>query len=771
MLKNLLKKLCVMCTAATLLLSCIGAPSVFAAAKTETVAEINGWKLIMYSDNESFHQTFKDECSISVVSDGGVINGEHSVKIVYPKKPGTSTAAYWLGLSAQSIGILEPGKYTLSYSIRSVDADENALDNSTAYDKGARTMYAGSHIPLLNGSTASQSINNGAYIAMDAVKDETTGKYPTTGADTLTFSSNNTTKVTRTTTIRETGSGAYRTTAPSATVIDNFFTIKFNKPFSAIPNTATAAIYIDDISLTRDGSDENLLVNGSFENNNIQNPVYGKKAVVADTAVGTKGNVALTWKNPSEPLKSVALYDITDGTETAVDGFTQNLTAGAKNSVDLTNVAKERRYYKVVNTFTDGTVSEFILSADASEGSREISLINGWTAKDNKENGYINKTVADIDTNIKHGGNSSLHIRSGRSVYKDSEKLDVFQTLPALDSHVTNGGYYKMSMWVKKNNSAAFFTRINNQPFPGWKVDGSANNFYLIQLNKDATAQSHGWQYFEYVFSPKNDTSLGLASSWTADKAFNWTISQFNTADDVWIDDVSFVKCDADGKTLDGAENLITNGGFEFDETERVTGFTESDVTLTPADGEITVSYPAITKGEKVNIYFTDDDGIKEFKGSLYEDKTAFTFKNLVNKKEYEITVAKASAVTGVEQEEPVVLTSSPVPPAVVLGEYVLSNADGIAPDAKTPGIYSIKVNVANNTYDEGYKAVLIYAVYDAENKMIDFNFDEQTIAVDTNKDLEVKDIEINDGYVLKAFLWNGFDTIKPLKQFKNFSE
>ena len=51
MLKNLLKKLCVMCTAATLLLSCIGAPSVFAAAKTETVAEINGWKLIMYSDN------------------------------------------------------------------------------------------------------------------------------------------------------------------------------------------------------------------------------------------------------------------------------------------------------------------------------------------------------------------------------------------------------------------------------------------------------------------------------------------------------------------------------------------------------------------------------------------------------------------------------------------------------------------------------------------------------------------------------------------------
>ena len=116
-------------------------------------------------------------------------------------------------------------------------------------------------------------------------------------------------------------------------------------------------------------------------------------------------------------------------------------------------------------------------------------------------------------------------------------------------------------------------------------------------------------------------------------------------------------------------------------------------------------------------------------------------------------------------------MTASPVPPAVVLGEYVLSNADGVASDAKTPGIYSIKVNVANNTYDDGYKAVLIYAVYDAENKMIDFNFDEQTIAVDTNKDLEVKDIEINDGYVLKAFLWNGYDTIKPLKQFKNFSE
>lgn len=780
MLKKLLKKLCVMCTAATLLLSCIGVPSVFAET-SETVEEINGWKFIMNSGNDGFHNTFKSDCSVSV-SNEWAKDGSNSLKIVYPHKPisaGTgaeSGAIFKIILSAQSIGILEPGTYKISYSLRAVDAAGNVLDA----EGNQRSLHGGKSKPILSGSdNVTATIGNGkgsVNLTADAVSSGT-GTY-----------SGNYTTVARTATISKVYTGTEteeekkanptlincpsRNTAPSASTIDKFFTIEFATPFNKYTGFDVAALYVDDIKLTRDGSNENLLVNGSFEDNDIQ-PVYGSKAVVADTAVGTNGNIALTWKNPSEPLKSVELFDITDGNETAVNGFAENLEKGAKNSVVLEGVEKKRHYYKVVNTFTDDTVSEFILSANANDNLREGTLVEGWTLKDSKA-GYINKTVADIDTNIKHSGNSSLHIRSGRSVYSYSEYLGISQALPALDSHVTNEGYYKMSMWVKKNNSAAFFTRINNQVFPGFRVDGtkSGNNFYLIQLGPNQTAKSHGWQYFEYVFSPAKDTILELNNAWTEGaSALNWVISQYDTADDVWIDDLTFVKCDENGKTLDGEQNLITNPGFEFDEnTDTVEGFINSDVTLTPSDGAITVSYPEINDGEKVNIYFTEN-GIKEFKGSLYDDKTEFTFKNLENKKDYEITVAKANAKTGIEQSDAVVKTAAPVPPAAVLGDYVLSNAEGVVTNAKTPGTYSIKLNVRNNTVDDGYRAVLIYAVYDSENKMTDFDFCDKTIAVDENKDLEVKDIVIKEGDVLKVFCWNGFDTIKPLKPFVNFSK
>lgn len=755
-----------MCVVMTLVLSCVCVPVAFAAAKTETVGEINGWKLIMYSGNDSFHDTFKSESSISVSSEWARA-GSNSIKIVYPKKPDGTTAGFWLGLSAQSIGILEPGTYKLTYSLHAVDAEGNELDQAT-YATSPRNIYTSYHTPDLYGSSVYQTIGNGSGDAL-SFGSGTNGKF---------------TEITRTTSLTSEFRvdsnnnkimGAYRSSAPTQSQIDTFLTIKFATPFGSYAKGVTskpAAIYIDEISLKRDGSDEELLVNGSFENNN-DTITYSEKAVVADTAVATLGKVALTWKNPSKALKSVKLYEITDGNETLVEGFTENLTAGYKNSVDLTYEDRVRRYYKVVNTFTDDEVSEFILSADTSVKQRDYTLVDGWTAKDNGEYGYINKTVANIDTSIKRNGNSSLHIRSGRSSYANNRKLDIFQTLPALDSHVATG-YYKMSMWVKKNNSDSFFTRINNQAFPGWKADGTNNNFYLIQLSaNNTTAYTHGWQYFEYVFSPSVNTELGL-TTWTEGAAFNWAISQFDSADDVWVDDVTFIKCDANGKALDGATNLVTNGGFELAEDFAVEGFSADDVTLEGADGQITVSYPEITAGEKVNIYFTDENGIKEFKGSLYEDKQGFTFKNLVNKKDYTITVAKADAVTGVEQEEAVVKTCAPVPPAVVIGEYVLSDAEGVKENAKTPGTYSVTLNVKNNMVDDGYTAYLIYALYNSDNEMIDFDYDNnngQAISVDNEYTYALSNITVGEGETLKVFFWDGFTKINPIKPFKNFCE
>lgn len=755
MSKNLFKRtialIAVLSVLATML--CV-APVAYAATPATDTTVINGWKIAQYSSDDTYHDAFKENASMSV-SDEWARSGEKSLKVVYTGKPTGSSATHALYLYAQSIGILEPGTYNLFYTVHAVDANGNSLDHedSTNSITSPRNIYTSVFNSLMTiGSNVS-----------------TIGNY---SGDELSFGINESTEfstISRKFTLAA-GYGAAKNAAPSQTDIDKFLYFSFEKALN-FKYSKVAAIYIDDITLKKvDASGnaygENLLVNSSFENNAVQTPSYGEREVKNEVTMGVAGNISLTWYNPSASnLSDVELFEITDGTETALDVALVK-TANAKNTVVLNDQARSRHYYKVVNTFTDNTKAEYIMSADASAIVRNHTLVNGWTVVDNKDTA-LNKSSAYLDKKYVKSGNTSLHLKSNKSAWLDNDVINV-KTTVTVPADYTANDYYKLSMWVKKNNVNGFFTRLNatvaNGAFPGFKVLGTdgttGNNFYLVQASSGTTTVwTHGWQYFETIFKTSD-----LSQTWTAGATMPFEIKLYNNAEDVWVDDVSLIKCDATGAPADGASELFANGGFEVADDYSVIGFEDGDVTATAGDGEITVSYDEIASNNKVNVYFKKANGALDFKGSLYSDKTSFTYKNLENEKEYKIVLAQADKITGLEQETPVEVSATPMPPAYVIGDYVIKNSSGAIVDTITAGTYSATIDVTNNTVAAGYPACFIYAVYEGEElKAVDFEY--ESLAKGESKTFELTNITVGENQSLKLFLWQDFETLNILKE------
>ncbi len=105
------------------------------------------------------------------------------------------------------------------------------------------------------------------------------------------------------------------------------------------------------------------------------------------------------------------------------------------------------------------------------------------------------------------------------------------------------------------------------------------------------------------------------------------------------------------------------------------------------------------------------------------------------------------------------------VVPEVTVGELAIKNSTGVAATFPSAGdTAKASVNIANPT-DAAYKATLIIAVYDnygvlKEAKLSALDIPKETAAADYDTDT----ITIaSDCVELKAFLWTGLDTMKPI--------
>ncbi len=78
---------------------------------------------------------------------------------------------------------------------------------------------------------------------------------------------------------------------------------------------------------------------------------------------------------------------------------------------------------------------------------------------------------------------------------------------------------------------------------------------------------------------------------------------------------------------------------------------------------------------------------------------------------------------------------------------------------------YTASVNVTNNMPRGEYEPVLIIAVYKADGQLIDVDIDSENVTFGLSSNLSAKVTVPDDGntYTVKAFLWDGFEKMKPI--------
>ena len=567
-----------------------------------------------------------------------------------------------------------------------------------------------------------------------------------------------------------------------------------------------AGVYVDDVNVARvdaggNAINENIVYNGDFEitektgtdkdSYEISNVVVGE----ADTAL------TLSWNNASSSrLQSVELYDITDEENPVKVNANISSVPGEKVRYSISGLATDiNKYYKVISKFNNGTITETILAGHTGQQAQVLNTsVNSWkyvpeeTATDESMRRLVS---VELDERVKFSGDASMRIKTGYTATEESAESPYgvsVQTIkiarPFYKEDGTSGGtplvptadirYGVVSMWVKTEDVGYYTIEFGGKTvgkkgtIPTGTSAGDENN--EIFGIKGGDVRSNDWTYFEALIPAAKDGGS---------YAFRVQAKGARMGS-LWIDDIEFYPCDANGVILAGATNLLTNeghdAGFEAssDALDKVLKDAPKNVEATAGNGYVTVSWAEELNSPDTNgetkehkkIYFVTDDGKYIYKGKAYQGCTSMTFENLENDVTYKIAVVNCGLFGGESPEA--VVTATTVAPAFEMGEYELYNGSTKL-SILEPGTLTAKINIVNNKVSEGIKATLIAAVYSAQNVLkhvyYDCGDDDGSVAVGDDETLTVNNIVVEEGDLLKTFLWDDLDSIKVIKPAKSW--
>lgn len=174
------------------------------------------------------------------------------------------------------------------------------------------------------------------------------------------------------------------------------------------------------------------------------------------------------------------------------------------------------------------------------------------------------------------------------------------------------------------------------------------------------------------------------------------------------------------------------------------------------------------------NIY-EDINGIKVLRAKLNRPTLnsgvpAITLKGLTNGKTYTYYVTCADH-TGVLESEPITVTVTPQG-SIDVSEFALKNNGEAATTIAAGQTYSVSVDVENST-EKSADVQMIAAVYDNGALKAIYQASPDTVDVDGKKTVEINNVQIpsdaSDKAELKCFVWNGLNSLKPLRGAKTF--
>ena len=296
----------------------------------------------------------------------------------------------------------------------------------------------------------------------------------------------------------------------------------------------TNDVYLDDFSIVKVGTTENLVPDGGFEL--VEKISYSATRVAAISA--GSGAVNLFWTNPNESIDNIEVYvggNLVSGT--------YDLSAGYRNSVSITGLE---------NYVT--TPAEIVITANGKEYVTKIDVtaddfgsdysIGDWRIK---RFDPINSSF-NIDNDVYAEGKSSMRIDVNYDTWTSNYYPYIAQKIKGLDPTAS----YTLTFKAKAEN-------IGNFKF----IDGNpwVEEIFIRDYGTTTGEKTHDWKEYTCLIGAKS----GITTE-TYDTELYFCIE--TGVGSLWLDDMKLYK----GTTLpngtqviDDTVNYIKNGGFEYE--------------------------------------------------------------------------------------------------------------------------------------------------------------------------------------------------------------
>lgn len=507
----------------------------------------------------------------------------------------------------------------------------------------------------------------------------------------------------------------------------------------------TSSAAIDNVSLVKVGTENDLVENGGFEDAfseaegepdaEFDQTPYTPQAIMASANEST---VILNWTNPSsDKLTRISVYDITDGEETllADDLDTTKSKAVFYKVSGLT--MGENYQFKVVFSFSDK--GDFVYYLCGSPSSASSADYGAWGLNWVKigDAGYCPAEI-NIDSEVSHSGKASIHMKSNIDRTNHTEFVSNIYTAPNTNVDMEIGKTYQVSFWAKGEN-------VTGKPevHVTWvSFDGRPNNIYTELCG------TYDWKKFTNTYTYKESGKNNL---------------RFCIADptgDLWIDDVEVYELGADGKVVPDAVNLVTNGdieGLTNDKAGEITG-----LSATAEVGAINLSWNAPSDNyQKAEIYEKYFDKYL-YRGTIAKNAESIKLSNLKNGAEYTYRLVPVNAdnVKG----EPVEVTATVEMPNYETGEVILKKSGTTVKRLSGEGKYTVSFSVKNNLFEDGMPVEQFVAVYDESNVLYKVFSTQKTIKkTGVNKAYSTISTAFDipgDNYTAEFFVFDGRNTL-----------
>ena len=514
--------------------------------------------------------------------------------------------------------------------------------------------------------------------------------------------------------------------------------------FVAFRFYGTRQTVIDDVVLTIEGEENNLISDSSFEEyEEIDDETeYDTTEYQLTNFYAAPANEAMviSWKNPvSTELKGIKIYDITDGEHKLV---ADNIDSTPSNIVVYTveGLTNGQNYvYEVVFSFQ--TKPDYIYVAGGMPMVEKSQNYGAWSLAKSTMNIGICPGNVSIDGNVAHSGNASLKYVSNIDRSKEEFQRDVY--LNAMNAiGMSKNKKYRFGFWVKGDN-----VQREPQSHVGFVVfDGQG-------FSHPELAGTYDWKYVEYDYTYDGQNIL-------------WMILD-GEADALWYDDITCYELDENGEPI--GENLLRNGDFE--------GLVSTDTpqikNITAAAGSGTVTLKWDTPNDNysgANIYQLVF-GEYEFRGRVDSNISEITLSGLTKNKEY---TYKVVPINGCNLEgDGASATATTLLPDYEFGTAILLKGNTQETKINGAGTYSVSLPVKNNLLSEGFMYEQLVAVY-KDGILVDVYSTKETVQK-SSKTAEPKKVVTSftipddESYEVEFFVIDSRDKLNVLRGCTSF--